>query len=253
MSTQVARPARHIQAFLSFRRTITFTFVDLATFGRPNYPILLRTRINRPLRVRRLIIQGHQTSVFRACDHGEDPELDAMHASLVRSFNPEEFHLVGLDPDWHSRTDICAALERNPDRPGWTRLKRVCFQGASLYPPLRSISFGGIARSGRTPWEFIFEVQSASHPTIVVSKTHRVEWLNNLGWHLFQRDGPGWGEYPTFPSSMIRRVIVMVKSREDQMAAETLLRSLAEQQLGLEAAVQRMQLIDILVGRVDLS
>lgn len=52
---------------------------------------------------------------------------------------------------------------------------------------------------------------------------------------------------------MIRRVIVMVKSREDQMAAETLLRSLAEQQLGLEAAVQRMQLIDILVGRVDLS
>lgn len=239
-----------IQTALSFDRTITFTFVDQRTPLTSRCPVLQRNRIVRPLKIRSLIIQGHPTSLFRSCAFGEDPDMDQLHASLVRSFNPEEFRLVSLDTSWHCRTDICSTFERHPTHRGWSRLKRVRFQGASLYSPLRSTSFGHSAWPKETGWDVIFEVQSACHPKQVLSKTHQVEWLNNLAWHVFQRDGPGWGRYPSFPSKAIRRIIVMVKSTSDLVDAETTLLCLAEQILGRQAGTDRLRFIDIRVGRV---
>ena len=230
----------------------TFTFTDTVWTGknRPAYPVISRHRCPRPIQVKQFTIVGHQSSFFRSGDYGEVPALDVVQAALVRSFDPVRFQLVGLDLDWHCRTDICSTFEREPNQPGWNRLEAVYFQGASLYPPLRSTSFGTKRLPGR-PWEVTFEVQTPAHPELVKSSTHRVTWLNNLCWHILQRDGPGFGQSSTFPNSILRHITVLVLSEADRCQALQVLSQAAARELGEVNGTDRLTHVDIQVGRLS--
>ena len=229
----------------------TFKYTDKPRHerGPPSYPILSRDRFPRPVRVDRVTLVGHQSSFFRGGEYGELPALDAMHATFVRALNPVEIQLVGLDRDWHCRTDLCSTFERKPDQRGWDRLATVAFRGASLYPPLRSTSFGK-RRRNCPPWKVVFEVQGKAHSPIIKSPSHRIVWLSNLCWHIFQRDRPGFGKYPTFPNSTMTRIKVLVCTEEDRKAASCVLSREATLALGEEKGHERMTYIDIAVGRL---
>lgn len=228
----------------------TFTFTDVAQDLPPFYPELSRRKIRNPIQVDKLVVKGHQTSLFKDGDHGEEPCLDRLQSTFVRSFDPQAFHMIGLDPAWHCRTNICGTFQRYPSRQGWDRLERLVFQGASLYSPLQSSSFASRAWPVPYGWSVTFEVQSSSHPRRILSKTHCVDWLINLTWHIFQRDSVGWGRLDTFPNAQIPRFLVLVRTLQDQTDALRVLHRFAVDQLGLVGAVDRMLYVDVMVGRV---
>lgn len=204
--------------------------------------------MQHPLKVHTLRLVGHQRSVFRTAERGEIPHLDTFHSRLILMFDPVELHLVGLDPTWHCRTDVCATLRSRSLK--WTRLKAVAFCGASLFCPLRATAFGPALNRQARPLLVTFEIQDSPPFSNRQPSVSDVAWLSNLSWHIFQRDTMGYGRYTSFPHRLIPRITVLVKSARDLDQVQEVLEVSSKTALPLALADDRMCHISLAVGRV---
>ena len=196
-----------------------------------------------------LVLIGHPRVLFRDGFLGESVKFDILFRSLVGAFNPVNVRLQGLDPNWHSRVDICASLENNHLTGGWTRLEQVTFAGASLAPPVQTTSFGPRRPASLAPLKLVIEVQQPWHEPIPLKTGGHKIWLSNTSWHLFQRNSDQGRPQATFPNPGLVRAVVIVPSQKDRTDAYTTLQAEADKALGKQRSVHRLSFIDIKVAK----